>query len=339
MAADGQNLIMKTPSPSKTCVKNTFLRQRSITKAQIRWWLGAIFFMALSEILHAAPTASACQKTSTDMAHSCEQDAQGDYLLALGKCDNVADPSAQAACKAQARTDKTGALRECSAVHGARQAACQKLGGAPYDPVINPANFVAQVTNPYFPLVPGTKFIYEGQAPDGLEHEEFLVTHNTKVILGVTCTEVRDTVTLAGQLIEDTRDWFAQDTSGNVWYFGELATQLENGLVVGVEGSWTGGVDGAKPGIQMKALPAVGNVYRQEFLLDTAEDIGEVVSVTETVSVPAGTFMNCVETKDTTPLEPDVTEFKFYAAGTGNVLEIDQETGERLELIQITTGN
>lgn len=87
----------------------------------------------------------------------------------------------------------------------------------------------------------------------------------------------------------------------------------------------------------MKAHPAVGDFYRQEFSLDTAEDVGEVVSVTESVAVRAGSFNGCVKTKDTSSLEPDVVEFKFYAPGIGNALEIDPDTGERLELIQITT--
>ena len=69
--------------------------------------------------------------------------------------------------------------------------------------------------------MPGTTFIYEGQTAGGFEHDEFAVTHNTRVILGVTCVEVHDTVTVDGELTEDTLDWFAQDTAGNVWYFGE----------------------------------------------------------------------------------------------------------------------
>src|SRR6185369_9184112 len=115
------------------------------------------------------------------------------------------------------------------------------------------------------PLVPGTTFVYEGQTADGFGHDEFAVTHNTKVILGVTCVEVHDVATLDGDVVEDTLDWFAQDNAGNVWYFGENSKQLEDGLVVGVEGSWTAGIDGAKPGIVMEAAPAVGDVYRQEF--------------------------------------------------------------------------
>jgi hypothetical protein len=123
------------------------------------------------------------------------------------------------------------------------------------------------------------------------------VTHNTKEILGVTCVEVRDIVTVGGVVKEDTLDWFAQDTAGNVWYFEENSKEIQDGLAVSLEGSWTAGIDGAKPGIIMKAYPAVGDFYRQEFALGTAEDVAEVLSPTETVTVPAappGGFAHCL---------------------------------------------
>ena len=137
---------------------------------------------------------------------------------------------------------------------------------------------------------------------------------------------------------EDTDDFYAQATDGAVWYFGEAAKQLENGEIVGVEGSFRGGVDSAKPGIIMEAHPAVGDVYRQEFALGDAEDAAEVLSVTGTESVPgASCTSSCVVTHDFSPLEPDANEQKFYAPGVGIMLEIDFETGgTRLELISMT---
>ncbi len=122
---------------------------------------------------------------------------------------------------------------------------------------------------------------------------------------------------------------------GYVWYFGENARQLVGGVIVGVEGSWTAGVDGAKPGIIMEAHRAIGDFYRQEFSLDTAEDVAEVVSLDESVKVTYGSFDHCLKTEETSPLEPDALENKFYCAGIGNVLTIDQTNGERLELIKI----
>jgi hypothetical protein len=211
---------------------------------------------------------------------------------------------------------------------------CKALGQAIYDPQIDPNDFVAVIDNPYMPLLPGTKLVYQSTGSPS-EHDEFEVTQNTRVILGVTCIEVHDVVSVAGQVTEDTLDWFAQDVQGNVWYFGENSQQLENGLIVGLEGSWTAGVDGAKPGIVMEAAPAIGDLYRQEFLLTDAEDVAGVLSLNASASVPYGSFSNCLETEEYSPIEPGVVENKFYAAGIGVVLEVDLETGDRTELVSI----
>jgi hypothetical protein len=278
-----------------------------------------------------------CRRSSENALISCRRASGSDYWLAIGKCNNLSTPAERKACRGQALADNTDRREDCEDQHGARNAVCKRLGKGPYDPVIDPANFVAVINNPFMPLIPGTTFVYEGQTAEGFEHEEFFVTSNTVSILGVTCVEVRDTSTVDGELVEDTLDWFAQDKDGNVWYFGENAKQLAGGLIVGVEGSWTAGVDGAKPGIVMKAKPAVSDFYRQEFSLGVAEDIAKVVSLVESVTVPYGSFTNCLKTEETSPLEPDALENKYYAAGIGQVLTIDLVTGERLELIQITT--
>ncbi len=138
-------------------------------------------------------------------------------------------------------------------------------GDEPYNPVIDPANFVAGVDNPYFPLVPGTKFVYEGLSDGEMEHNEVVVTHDTRDILGVTCVVVHDTVSVAGVVIEDTYDWYAQDKDGNVWYMGEDTKEYEDGEVVSTEGSWEAGVDNAKPGVIMWAAPQPGEPYYQEY--------------------------------------------------------------------------
>jgi len=216
-----------------------------------------------------------------------------------------------------------------------RQTACQRLGGQPYDPVIDPANFVDTIDNPYFPLKPGTAFIYEGRTAGDLVHTEFFVTHKTVKILGVTTVEVHDTVTTNGELTEDTLDWFAQDKEGNVWYFGENTMELVGGRPSTLAGTFTAGADGAKPGIIMEARPAIGDFYRQEFALGEAEDFAEVKSLSDTVAVPAGTFAHCLRTRETTPLEPDLKEAKWYAPGVGNILTKDLRTGEKSELIRI----
>lgn len=208
-----------------------------------------------------------------------------------------------------------------------------------YDPVIDPENFVEVIDNPYFPLIPGTTFIYEGENEDGeLERNEVYVTDDTRVVMGVTTTIVQDRVWEDGELIEETFDWYAQDKDGNVWYFGEDSKEYEDGEYVSSAGSWEAGINDAKPGIVMKMEPAVGDVYRQEYLVGEAEDMGEVISLTETVTVEYGTFENCLVTKEWTPLEPGVEEQKYYAKGVGQLLEEVTLGGSgQLELIEITT--
>jgi hypothetical protein len=207
-----------------------------------------------------------------------------------------------------------------------------------YNPQIDPADFVGVIDNPYFPLTPGTTFTYEAETEDGLEKDVVTVTHDTKEILGVTCTVVRDTATLDNVIEEDTFDWYAQDKEGNVWYFGEFTTQFENGVPVGNAGSWEAGVDGAQPGIIMLADPQPGVSYRQEFLAGVAEDMAKVLRLNARVSVPYGDFESCLETKEWTPLEPGQIEHKFYARGVGLVL-VEELKGKtvREELVDVTT--
>ena len=89
----------------------------------------------------------------------------------------------------------------------------------------------------------------------------------------------------------------------------------------------------------MKAHPAVGDFYRQEFAARNAEDLAEVISSDRIRHGPfrAGPFTNCLETAETSPLEPDALEHKFYAAGVGNVRTVDLVTGETSDLVQIIT--
>jgi len=278
-----------------------------------------------------------CRLTSQGVSLGCQSDARADYQVAVANCLNRPDTLARKACRSAAAVATKEAQEECRDQLEARQDACDELGPTPYAPLITPANFVATIDNPYFPLTPGTTYIYEGQIDGAFERVEFSVTHRTKVILGVTCVEVHDVATIDGERAEDTVDWFAQDVDGNVWYFGENTFELEDGLISSIDGAWLGGIDEAKPGIVMPAHPAVGDFYRQEFSLANAEDLAEVLSLGASVSVPFGTFSPCLQTEETTPLSPDHREHKFYAPGIGNVLTIDPETGERSELKQIIT--
>ena len=210
-------------------------------------------------------------------------------------------------------------------------------------PDFDPANFVAGVTNPYFPLVPGTTYRYRSETDEGVEINTVEVTHDTKTILGITATVVLDQVFLDGELTEKTFDWYAQDKDGNVWYLGEDTQELEDGQVVSTEGSWETGVDGAEAGIIMWSDPAAhgGETYRQEFLAGEAEDVAMVVGLDATVDVPFGHFTDCLETIDWSLLE-DVPvaerEHKFYCPGVGVVLEAEGPADERVtnELLTVS---
>jgi hypothetical protein len=216
---------------------------------------------------------------------------------------------------------------------------------ANYAPNIDPSNFVKEVDNPYFPLEPGTTWVYEGQTPEGTERVEDTVLRETKRVMGVECVVLRDRVWLNGELIEDTVDWHAQDKEGNVWYFGEYTKEYENGKVVSTGGSFVAGEEGALPGIIMPADPKVGDSYRQEYYEGEAEDMAEVISLNGTglndaVSTPYGSFNEDVlVTKDWNPLEPDILEHKYYAPGIGLIGET-KVTGpaEKIELIDLKRG-
>jgi len=206
------------------------------------------------------------------------------------------------------------------------------------DPV-NPNNFSQLVSsfNPWFPLEPGLSTTITGESAEGTEVILWEVTDRKKLIQGVTATVVRDRVWLEGELIEDTDDWFAQDNDGNVWYMGEDVKNYRDGVLTDRHGSWEHGVDGAMAGIIMYANPRVGHIYRQEYYQGEAEDVGEVLALNETVDVPYGTLTGCVKTEDTTPLEPDVLEHKFFCPDIGGVLEVDvAEGGLRYELTEVT---
>jgi hypothetical protein len=205
-----------------------------------------------------------------------------------------------------------------------------------YNPPIDPANFTTKINNPFFPLKPGTVYTYRGSTDAGDESETIEVTHSTRVLMGVTTVEVLDTVLVNGALQEFTHDWYAQDLQGNVWYFGE-DTKDYSGGVVSTEGSWLAGVDGGLPGVIMEANPQLGDVYRQEYLKHVAEDMGEVVSLDGTVTVPFGTFSGCVVTKDSSRLDKKSYEYKWYAHGIGLVKSMDVVGGSDVEeLVSVT---
>jgi len=188
-----------------------------------------------------------------------------------------------------------------------------------YAPRFDPDNFVRVVDNPYFPLKPGTRFVYFGEEDGEAEKNVTVVTHDRKEILGISAIVVLDQVLVHGELKETTFDWYAQDRNGNVWYLGEDTKEFEDGAVVSTEGSWEAGVDGAEAGIIMPAHPQVGQHYRQEFFEGEAEDEARVAARGLDINVPYGSFHNCLKTYEFTRLEPGVREAKFYCPEVGFV--------------------
>jgi len=219
-------------------------------------------------------------------------------------------------------------------------------GGAcsrPYAPTIRPADFTDAggqpnaIDNPYFPLVPGTTFTYEGLKDGAPLRDVMTVTSATRTLMGVTVRVVRDQGFADGVLAEDTFDWYAQDDLGNVWYFGEDTRELdENGNVLTTEGSWEAGAGDNLPGILMKAQPRSGKTQRQEFAPDVAVDMATVLSVHRQITVPADTYRNVVLTKEFSCLEKGV-DHKWYAPGVGLVAELALANGrEFIKLVSVT---
>lgn len=200
---------------------------------------------------------------------------------------------------------------------GSAGAAPTTAAAAPYHVTVDPRAFSAHITNPWFPLAPGTTRVFDGTKDGAPEHVEVTVLRATRTILGVACVVVSDIVTSNDTLVEKTTDWYAQDRAGSVWYFGEDSKEYRNGVVSSTQGSWEAGVDNAQPGIVMQAHPRPGVAYRQEFRPGVAEDMAKVLGVATTMRVPAGLFRNAVLTLDTDPLNPDKVERKWYAPGLG----------------------
>ena len=208
-------------------------------------------------------------------------------------------------------------------------------------PTAKRTGFTANVTNAWFPLRPGSVYRYRGIKDGEPSREVMTVTRKTKTIDGAACVVVSDLLYIRGKLEERTSDYYTQDAKGNVWYFGEQTAELDaNGKVKSTSGTWTAGVDGAKPGIFMFAHPSPGRSARQEYLQGEAEDHFQVLSMTVSAAVPFKSFRGAMLTKEWTPLEPGVIDHKYYVRGIGTVLEQTVKGGdERNELVAFTRGS
>jgi hypothetical protein len=203
---------------------------------------------------------------------------------------------------------------------------------------LDPTTFSANITNQYWPMKPGTRWIYRNvEAGNPPQDIAVVVTTATKKLPnGITARVVRDTGRSRGQIVEDTVDWYAQDNEGNVWYMGEQTAEFEKGKIVSRAGSWEAGKDGAMPGIMLPAHPQDGQNYRQEYKKGEAEDNGEVLATGDLVQVKAGRYNGALVTMDTSSVEKTAVEYKFYAPGVGPLLALDVSGGaSREELVKI----
>ena len=293
-----------------------------------------------------------CSSAAVAMMQACAVDVLDDVFESTAICTDIASDNDRADCLADVGLVKVENEEGCDAVFDARLALCADLNDAAHEPMFGAdfaANFVNPLdiggivpANPWFPLVSGNRWVYEG----GGETIEVLVTDETKLIDGITCVVVSDTVSEEGLALEITGDWYAQDLTGNVWYCGEISQNFEvfegdvpeTAELVDIDGSWKAGRDGSEAGILLPFAPVVGETIRQEVAYGEAEDVITVESLTETEATPGGACNgDCLMTSDYTPLEPDVSENKFYAPGIGMIAEVDPVTGDRVELMEFTS--
>jgi hypothetical protein len=301
-----------------------------------------------------------CTSATNSLRRACEFEALDEFFVGAAICAHLESEPEAEACLDDFSGERDDVLEECGAVTMARLELCAATNNAAYNPSFGPefiANFVDPLTigdttpaNPWFPMVQGTVWTYEGTfEEDGEQITEVItitVTDRIKLVDDIRCLVVRDVVEIDGELIEDTDDWFAQDTDGNVWYCGEEVKDYETfdgdspaiPELVAIDGSFKAGRDGDEAGILLPFTPVVGDMFRQEVSFANAEDAIEIIAVDGTETVPAAACAgDCLVTRDFSPLDPGVEENKYYAFGVGKILEIDLETGDRFELIDVST--
>jgi hypothetical protein len=199
---------------------------------------------------------------------------------------------------------------------------------------LDPADFSANIDNSRWPMTVGSRWIYRvtDYSDGSVQRDVIRVTNQTKMIAdGIEARVVSDIVTDHGTPTEVTKDWYAQDSDGNVWYFGENTVEYKQGKPSN-NGTWQAGVDGNLPGLALPAEPKVGMSYREEYSKGLAEDQSRVLALDAQAEVPAGHYKDVLMTEDFSPIEPKVSELKFYAKGSGQaVLAVDVSGGTDME--------
>ena len=334
---------------------------RKIIAGQIILVAGAMISIAISPAFGASGQ-TGCKRATVQMFRACQFDIRDNLHETIANCTNIGDASERDACRATARADFAEERGECRDVRSARRDACEALGEDRYDAdpladssvvFIGPDDVPGvYAPNPYVTIEAGHTYVLRSGA-DGEEVVVVHVTEDTRDILDVPCRVVKDVVVEVSddnggveyEAVESTDDWFAQDTDGNVYYCGEVARNFEDGILRDLDGSFEAGIDFAKGGLLIGALPTVGVVHRQEFALGEAEDIVKYVSLAAAPAPAEGgdnpafpcSPGQCLQTLEWAPLDPASAEYKYYLPGTGFVLAVGMEdgelTGEREELV------
>ncbi|MGH0037376.1 MAG: hypothetical protein ACQGVK_20305 [Myxococcota bacterium] len=294
-----------------------------------------------------------CTRTARLQLAGCLAEITDDKFVARAICLNIGDPDEADECRDELRSEHSEGHETCYEQFEARRDLCKDLGEDRYDPSFEPEDFETRFTNlnPYLPLAAGNLWRYS----DGEETVTVRVLDETKLIEGVTCIVVNDVVEEEGRLVEDTDDWFAQRSDGTIDYCGEEAKDFEyfegdepmEPELVEIEGSFKAGRDGDKSGTLFPGSPRVGMKYRQEWSPSNAEDVAEVLStrygygnddrfddLVPSLLVEHLCDDDCVVTADTTPLEPDALEYKFYARGVGFFLEVKPDSEEAVGIVE-----
>lgn len=179
-------------------------------------------------------------------------------------------------------------------------------------------------SNRFFILEPNYQLVLEGEE-DGEEIELVItVLEDTKVVDGIKTRVVEERESEGGELVEVSRNFFAIcEQTNSVFYFGEEVDDYEDGEIVGHEGEWLAGQDDAKAGLMMPGTVLINSKYQQETAPGVAMDRARIVSMDESIKTPAGDFESVLKIRETTPLEPDAIEYKFYVAGIGLIQDAD----------------
>ncbi len=324
----------------------------------------AILGATLGQAMAGNSSAHFCSQTAQTLFQACHFDVKDDFKETKAKCINVIDQEARTECFDMARAARREDWKGCRDQRGARFEVCDLIGEQRYaDPLLDPdIAFIdpgeigtSYDPNHYVNMTVGHTYVLRA----GEDFEETVIVHVTNQIREaegydepVLCRVVVDAVMIAEEEEEDssiewgaqevTDDYFAQDDSGIVYYCGEIARNFEDGYLNNLDGSFFSGVDFAKAGVLVRQYPSVGQVDRQEYAIAEAEDVVEVIDLTAVPSEEEGgqnpndpsfacdgdAVGDCLKTFDSSALDPEATEYKYYRKGVGFVLAVAMENGE-----------